>query len=87
MSFIVFLENVQSTCLNFLVISGQTKSEKKYLKVSCSGACSGINILLDPSEGDPDLCARYSFPLKHEQDRKVIQCYNECDNLTCMTTI
>jgi len=47
------------------VISGQTKNEKKYLKVSCSGACNGINILLDPSEGDPDLCASEdTFPSK-----------------------
>jgi len=39
------------------VISGKIKNDKKYFKVSCSGACNGIDILLEPSEGDPDLCA------------------------------
>jgi len=39
------------------VLSGTNDNDMKLFKVSCEGSCKGVDILLDYSDGDPDLCA------------------------------
>ena len=43
----------------FLAFSGTNRNSKKFFKVSCEGACKDVDIQLDATDGDPDLCVRY----------------------------
>ena len=43
----------------FLAFSGTSRNSKNFFKVSCEGACKNIDIQLDATDGDPDLCVRY----------------------------
>ena len=44
--------------LKISVIHSAPRYSKRYFKVACSGPCQDINIRLEYSTGDADLCAR-----------------------------
>ena len=60
------------------MLSGTNDNDMKLFKVSCEGSCKGVDILLDYSDGDPDLCARSFLLSFYKNSLRIIINYFLC---------